>query len=80
MLYEVITFSRGHFGMPRGEEFFFLEFDALPWRVAQHAVKSALGKDLGKGQGPVEHAGFGAALARGLQLFDVTLSGSYNFV
>ena len=46
----------GHRRVAGGKKFFFLQLDALPWRVAQHAVKAAGGKHLGKGQRPVQHA------------------------
>ena len=52
----------GHGGVAGGKKFFFLQLDALPRRVAQHAVKSARRKHLGKGQRPVQHA---RLLARG---------------
>jgi hypothetical protein len=40
----------------RRKEFFFLQLDALPWRVAQHAIKAALGSHFRKFQRPVEEA------------------------
>ena len=46
----------GHGGVAGGKKFFFLQLDALPRRVAQHAVKAARRKHLGKGQRPVQHA------------------------
>ena len=46
----------GHRRVAGGKKFFFLQLDALPRRVAQHAVKAAGGKHLGKGQRPVQHA------------------------
>ena len=58
-----------HVGVAGGKEFFFLQFDALPRRVAQHTVKTpvAVGstgrKHLRKRQGPVEHACLGAGSA-----------------
>ena len=40
----------------KGKKLFFLQLDAFPRRVAQHAVKPPLGKHLGKGQRPMEHS------------------------
>lgn len=37
-----LIFGGGHQGTARGKEFFFLQLDALPRRVAQHDGKTAL--------------------------------------
>ena len=50
----------GHVAVAGGEEFFFLQLDAFPRRVAQHAVKAPRREHLRKRQWPVQHAGLDA--------------------
>jgi hypothetical protein len=49
-----LVFGFSHIAVAGGEKLFFLQLDALPRRVAQHAVKAATGKHLRKGQRPVQ--------------------------
>ena len=52
-----------HVVVAGGEEFFLLQLDAFPRRIAQHAVEAALREYLRKCQRPVEHAGLLAGRA-----------------
>ena len=63
------VFGGGHQGAAGGKEFFFLQLDALPRRVAQHHRKTAFGGHLRKGQPPMEHAVGAAQVVRGLRQF-----------
>ena len=59
--------------MAGGKEFFFLQLDAFPRRIAQHAIKTPRSKHLRKGNGPVEDAGGFAHVLRVVEGVQVLL-------
>ena len=66
-----------HVGMAAGEELFFLQFDAFPRRIGQHAGETAGGMHQRKSQRPMQYAGLSAGRASNIALFDLARSGMF---